>query len=349
VKATASQLTLDAVVVRETQPGSDGKDGGGVVAQDDLETGVRSSLTLTGSAIERNRNIAVAVVGSDATVEATVIRDTAARGDGLFGEGMFLQDGAKVEVTGSAVLRSREGGLVASGSALTLVGSVVRDVAMNDHGELGVGVGARPGTKTGARSTLLVRGSVVEQAHDVGIFVGGSDATIEQSVVRGTQTNDAGIYGRGILVQVDPPSGQRAIASLTGCLVEDNHETGIAVVASDATIEATLVRGTLANGTGHLGDGIALVSETGPASATIVGTRIESSARAALSSFGASVTFGANVFDCNGFDLEGEEFEGAAFAFDHTGGNVCGCADASAECRVQSAGLEAPTLGETGP
>jgi len=98
---------------------------------------------------------------------------------------------------------------------------------------------------------VSVRRSVVEQNHEVGVVVHGSDATLEGLVVRNTlpQASDQTL-GRGIGIQLscteagcDPAT--RSNVLVRSSLVEQNHEIGVFVMASDATLEGLLVRGTL--------------------------------------------------------------------------------------------------------
>src|SRR5262249_48514032 len=72
----ASSATLDASVVRATQPSGDGSAGRGVSVQD--KDGVVSVLTMHASVIERSHEIGLYVSGAQATLESTIVRDTAA-------------------------------------------------------------------------------------------------------------------------------------------------------------------------------------------------------------------------------------------------------------------------------
>src|SRR5262249_28963170 len=100
VAVTGSSVTLDGVVIRDTQPTSAGHFGRGVDVMEDMDIGTRATLSLSSSVIERNHDIGVQVHGSDATISATVVRDTTGRPDGLFGDGILVSDGAVVGVSG---------------------------------------------------------------------------------------------------------------------------------------------------------------------------------------------------------------------------------------------------------
>ena len=135
---------------------------------------------------------------------------------------------------------------------------------------------------------------------------------------------------------------ERRGLDVSASLVAENHEIGIFNIGSDLTVQSSVLRDTAPNGQGLFGDGIAVLPYSRPATSLISGTRLEANARAGLCNFGPTVTFGWNAFRCNAFDLEGEEYVGSPFAFDHLGGNLCGCQEATEECQVLSAGLEPP-------
>jgi len=143
-------------------------------------------------------------------------------------------------------------------------------------------------------------------------------------------------------VQVTPrvPSGR----TIQSCVLEGNVEAGIGIYSSDVTVQSTLIRGTTANAQDQFGDGIVVITEAGsdPSQVTLTGNRIEASERAGLSNFGGAVAFASNALVCSAFDIEGEEHMGAAFSFDNQGGNVCGCPEANAKCKVVSVGLAPP-------
>ena len=86
---------------------------------------------------------------------------------------------------------------------------------------------------------MTLRTSLVEQNHGVGVLVQGSQATIESTVVRDTQPRSDGTSGNGIWVQESPSTPGRASLWLRTSLVERNHDTGVFVSGSDATVEST--------------------------------------------------------------------------------------------------------------
>src|SRR6185436_16478086 len=136
------------LVVQDTQPTASGTGGRAFEIEDYEPKNARATVSLTGSVVRRNLDLAVSVAGSDVTVEACTVRDTQPRvANGKFGRGIGIQD------------------------------------------HIGRGV-------------LSVRDTLVERSHDVGLFVGGSDATIEGVLVRDTAAQASDMTGgRGMNFQ----------------------------------------------------------------------------------------------------------------------------------------------------
>ncbi len=76
VSVAGSDATFEATVVRSTVPGVQGVFGRGIGIQDDPVTKARASVTVSACLIEQNQELGVFVAGSDATIEATVVRST---------------------------------------------------------------------------------------------------------------------------------------------------------------------------------------------------------------------------------------------------------------------------------
>jgi hypothetical protein len=263
----------------------------GIGVQDNPATGARSNLVVKSSLLERNHEVGVFVGGSDATVEATVVRDTLPNAQGFSGHG--------------------------------------------------IGVQLNPAT--GARSSVVVKSSLLERNHEAGVHVSGSDATVEATVVREAFPDAQGLYGRAVQVQLSPETGAAASALLRASLFERSLEAGIMVVGpATAEVDACVVRDTRANQRGFLGDGLVVWSLDGAASAAVTATVIERSDRAAVSSFGATVALGSSLLMCQSFDIGAEPWEGQNAVFDDRGGVLCGCPEATERCLAKSYALEPP-------
>jgi hypothetical protein len=290
VLVDGATLALTASVVRDIEPLPGGEQGKGVEAQRNVEAQMPATLTVTGSRIAHATRAGIALFGATATVEGTLVADTVAAGAELHG----------------------------------------------------IGITAFPQAGDGSRSWLSLRGSAVERSTYAGVMVIGSDAEIQTTAVRDTAVAAHGFYGRGVVLQ----EGSMVLRNV---LVERSAEMGLGIVGAEVRLEGLLVRDTRPNGEGRFGDGIMVARGDAAASVMLLGSRVEGSARASLSSFGASVGFGDSVLSCAGFDIEGETFRGAPPQLSHLGGTVCGC-PATEECQVHSgAGLAAPDAIEDAP
>jgi hypothetical protein len=351
----ATGVTLDRVWVHDTGDR-------GIVLQ---PAGAAGSLTVVGSLIERSHDYGIYASGSEILIEASVVRDTlpdmvhqgAGRGiaiqrscpqgqceDGLPGSGT---------VVGSLVERNHEAGVFIGGQA-TIEGTLVRETlprATDQRGGSGVSVescGTNDGCTTPKRSGATLRGAVLERNQDASLLVMGSDVTLENTVVRDSlpQMVDQP-YGRGINIQLSCYQGMcdpahRSIVSLVHSVVERSHEIGLFVADSDVTLDATLIRDTVALADGTFGDGISVRADFTPTRVEVTGARIENSARAGFLSFGASVALESTVIGCAAFALAGESSASMTFKFEDRGNNFCGCPSADGACKVVSAGLEPP-------
>jgi hypothetical protein len=278
--------------------------------------------------------------GADAHVDATVVSGTLPRTSGLFGSGLIVRRGATIDVTDSLVDQNHQDGISVIGATATLDGVLVRETQPNGDGKFGEGIGVQYDTTHDLPSTLTLRGSVLDANHLSGLVVIAADATVETSLVRGTQL--AQDLGRGINVQIDPETGRRATAVVRASLVEDTQETNVCVLDADLTLESSVIRGASPAPDGRFGDGLAVIAQASTASAIVQNTRIQNNARAGLLNVASAVGVGTNLFGCNAFDLEGEALGGNAYSFERLDANDCGCDEKTAECQVLTSGLEPP-------
>ncbi len=79
------------------------------------------------------------------------------------------------------------------------------------------------------------------------------------------------------------------------------------------------------------------------ASFAVDATRIDTSARAGLGSFGAHFSLSNTAIGCAAIPLVGELLGDAQFTIDDGGGNLCSCPGAAVLCKIVSAGLVPPT------
>jgi hypothetical protein len=356
VRVAGSELTFDGLVVRGTLPrASDQQYGNGIAVQSDPNTGAPSSAHGERSVVEANRDSGVVVSGSQATLEGLVVRGTLPRAtDETFGVGIHVlpepNDGApaSVHVGSSLVAENRLVGVLVLGSEAILEGVVVRDTLPQASDQwFGRGIGIESDA-TGAPARAQVLSSSVENNHDVGVLVFASEATLDGVVVSGTLPRASDQFGgTGIAVQVSL-AGAASTGLVRRSRVADNHAFGLFVAGSQATVEATLVRGTqLQVLDGVFGDGLVVATFIVdgvplPADAIVTTSRAEANARAGLAAFGAHVALGGSALACNAFELDGENAVDLPNAFDNLGGNGCGCPAPTGECVARSSGLAPP-------
>ncbi len=353
VFVSGAEVSLDGLIVRDISPlQSDLTGGRGINIQDAPDTSFLSKASVTASLVERSHEFAVFVSGAEASLDGLVVRDTLPQQSDLTGGyGIAIQTDpntnapASATVTTSLVERSHELGVNVSGAEASLEALVIRDT-LPQQGDLtgGRGLGIQVDVGTGAPSTATVTASLIERNHEIGVFVAGSEVSLEALVVRDTlpQQSDQH-FGRGINIQNAPGISVPPVATVTASLVERSYDIGLVVAACDATLQDVAIRKTIAREfDGHFGDGLMFVSEGGPATAVVTNVLVDGSDRAGLSNFGAHVTLGASTLTCNAFDLTGESFLEQSFVFDDVGQNGCGCPEPSETCKAVSAGLEPP-------
>ncbi|AUX39695.1 uncharacterized protein SOCE26_010900 [Sorangium cellulosum] len=230
-----------------------------------LEARHPATVTLRDSLVEDTRDAAVAAFGGRMRVERTVVRRTRPNQEGKGGRGIGAQPYSaaqgrpRLEVVSSVIDANTEVGIYAVGSDVHIEDSVVRRTRWRDTaGGSAAGFGIFIGRAIEDRLTSVatIARSLVEQSHEAGISVRSSDVVIESTVVRGTRSNASGLGGEGVLVSNEIEAPRSARATLKNVLVDGNREGGVSVVGADASIEATVVRGTLPNERGSYGVGI---------------------------------------------------------------------------------------------
>lgn len=380
-----AEATVEATVVRETWPrASDQESGRGVSFQVECALGPNGSVacdpsaparaTVHGALVEQNHEGGLVVAGSEATVEATVVRGTLPRAsDQGGGNGVMIQhpclpgpggepscdpaSPSRVTLRGSLVAENHLVGVRISGSQAILESTVVRN-QLTERGILieppcvALTDGSVQCDSTQPAQATVSR-SLVDENQYIGILVAGSEATVQDTVVRGTLPRASDQQcGRGMGVQLacsmladTTLTCDRSVpakATVRGSLITQNHSEGIHVLASAATIEETVISATATRLDGEFGDGMAVFSDLGLAQVKLTMTRIETSARAGVSSFGGVVALEAVALQCAAVDLDGEHFGMLDFRFVDGGGVVCGCPSADGECRAVSTGLKPP-------
>ena len=178
---------------------------------------------------------------------------------------------------------------------------------------LGAGSACSKTRPQSAPSTVAVRGSLIQENHEVGVFVQGSDATLETSVVTLTQPDGAGLSGLGVSAQMHLDSGAHSTLIVESSIIDQNRQANVAVLSSTGTIRSSLIRDALTDQMATFGDGVVVISWFEErASALVSGTRIERSARAAVAAWGEDLAMGGSLFSCQAFDIDYEHRERAS-------------------------------------
>jgi hypothetical protein len=204
----------------------------------------------------RGNFVGLVVSGStEVLVDRVWIHDNADRGINVQGD----LGATSFTVRGSLVESNTGIGVFVAGADGALESSVVRRTNPDAQGGGGRGVGAQ--AHMGQPPTSLsIAGSLIEQNQEMGVFIQGSTATIDATVVRTTQTDTQGIFGRGFSVQPDPRTGAPSSLVLDTSVVDENAEAGVYVQDSAATISSSVVRSTQPNAEGLEGRGVNLQS-----------------------------------------------------------------------------------------
>jgi hypothetical protein len=128
VVVSGADATVEACVIEDRLPNANGQYGRGINIQEDLDTKARATLKLLSSLVTHNAEVGILIVSSDATVLSSIIRDTAANSDGLFGDGISvvaLDGPASATITGTQIENSARAGLSNLGGTVTLTKSAV--------------------------------------------------------------------------------------------------------------------------------------------------------------------------------------------------------------------------------
>jgi hypothetical protein len=346
-----SQLSIDASVIRVTRSAQPGEGGYGLLVETPLGA-PRSRAEITESVIDDSTAFGVVLKGSEAVIERSIVRGTRPReSDGRFGRGLITEPVPGEQAPPSATVRSsvfeanHDIGISISAGVGVIESTIVRDTRARAADEnSGRGVGAEVHSGTLQRARLDVRGCVIEANREAGVFVVGSDVTIEDTLVRATQPSEAtGRFGAGVHAQAELNSGNRPSVVVRRSEIADNIQYGVSMMGGDLLVEDTRVSRTAADAAGSYGDGI-IVSALNAlhASANVDRSHIDHNARAGVVTFSAAVTVRGTLLECNAIHLNGEDLTAAPFALEDLGDNTCGCNGTLSVCAVQSAALEPP-------
>jgi hypothetical protein len=240
-----SQLELLATVVRDTAPAADGVTGRGVGIQPDPTTGAPSLATIRGSLLERNHEIGLMLVGSTATVESTVIRDTLPNAEGVFARGIYVRNdpmtGAPSSLTlrGAVLARNQGGGISLDAAEALVETTVIQDTTSQVL--FGRAINLQPDFTTGAPSSITLRGSFVEGSMDLGLVAYQSTVVVESSAIVRTTPNIQGIFGDGLSAVHGVEGLMPTTMVIEASLIEDSARAGVSNFGSSVFLSNSVV------------------------------------------------------------------------------------------------------------
>lgn len=244
--AVGCDASVEGTVVRDTRerPKDQSLGRGISVESDSTAAGVRGTLAVRGSLVERSVEMGIAAIGADAVVEDTVVRDTAARPtDAYFGAGLYVapnpttRDPGALTVRRSLFARNHWAGVLVSAASATIESTLVLDTLPTTYLELGAGILVSEQQRDDLPdATAQVRGSVVRDARLAGIFVAGGTADVEGSLVVGSQAETGGSFGDGVTVMSILRPGA---VHLRDTRVETSARGGLAVFGASAAVRST--------------------------------------------------------------------------------------------------------------
>jgi hypothetical protein len=193
---------------------------------------------------------------------------------------------------------------------------------------------------TGDRALVSYTSCILERGSVLGLQVGSSDVTMSATLIRDIGPQPDGRFGNGVAVS-DEGLGPSTFA-IDGSVIERVPYLGILAYQSTVAMVNTSIRDVfpqVADGT--FGDGVAVVIDPNPASVSMTNCRIERTARAGVTVFGAPLAMLDSSVGCASFDIDTEIHLGVPAAFDSLGGNACGCEQLEV-CKAVSANLAPP-------
>jgi hypothetical protein len=240
VAVSGSELTLESNVVRGTQLDALGT-AVGVVSVSDQSSGLASTMTLRGAAIENNYGAGVSA-GGVLSMEGTIVRATLPSPDG-HGVGLVVlsEPGGPSTATvfGSRVELNSGGGVGVSGSSLSMEATVVRDTQPDVRGNGGSGIYGLVEADTSTPSVLTLKSSAILSNHYVGVGVYRSSAHMSGCLIADTLPSPSEGFGDGVGI-VEVPETLTIIVEHTE--IVNSARAGVSAFGSSVSLGATQVR-----------------------------------------------------------------------------------------------------------
>ncbi|MDP6933711.1 MAG: right-handed parallel beta-helix repeat-containing protein, partial [Myxococcota bacterium] len=219
------------------------------------------------------REAGLAVLGSSsASLRDVLVLETTPNARGEYGTGIEVTEYSELFATDCVLQGNHDKALTMGDSVAVLERVQVLDTQSGADGASGHGIRLLDSTMeaTGCLvrgnqedgvlsigSTATIRDSALEENRETGLALyEESEVTLEDVKILDTQPNQDGDYGRGINVE----GGGTLVA--TDCVLEGNHELGLFVESSTATLQGVQILDTRPDANGTRGHGIAAQIES---------------------------------------------------------------------------------------
>ncbi|MBW2457338.1 MAG: right-handed parallel beta-helix repeat-containing protein [Deltaproteobacteria bacterium] len=252
IGATDGSLTVERTVVRNVLPEESTQDFGfGMqIYSAALAPTERPTASIVSSLIDTVHQVGLPVVGADATIETTIVRNVApkASNDDL-GRGVSIEvsydnmEGSTATVRGMRIENTRDIGLFVVGSQTDLDSVHVRGIRSRENdGIFGAGIAyAMEVLMTQLPSSGTATRIVVEDCQAAGFAVAGADVVASDLVVRDTGPQEANQdFGDGVVVSsylVLIPDPKPTHLELLRGTITDNVRAGMSVFGATASLQ----------------------------------------------------------------------------------------------------------------
>lgn len=290
VEGGGSEVELTSSVVRSTDADGAGLEGRGV----NVRMGASARVIESVVAESTTMGVFAAGAGTSVSLERSVVRDTRVDGQGMFGRGVSLIEGAAVTLVDSTVAGNRDSGISVedAGTLLSMDASAIVSTTPVPDGRWGFGLTLRDGS-----SAELSR-TAVSQNQDLGVVAVGGSVALADSLVEKTIAAPAIDHGFGLAVI------EGASLSVERSAIVDHQGMGLLVgTGAVASLVDTIVRGNTPTPGGRFGFGLLAVG----ARADVTSTTIAGSASVGLFYAAASGLIATASVHDNAIGLQTQE------------------------------------------
>jgi hypothetical protein len=339
-----SELTVEESVVRDVAISQDGSDGYAVNIVMDGD-GLRSEVVVRRSLFERVDDAAVLSFGCGLEIDGSVVRDAGLGHEGRGSLVVFQSEedfavGANGSVRGSYLAAGLGAGIFVSGSEVMVSDTTVEAIGPEPDSVTPRVIGAQSNSAYALRSSLTVERSTLRHEVGMGMFVGGTDAIIDHTLIEG-DPNGATDLGMGMAVIAPLPFLETSV-SLRSSALRYSREFGLGAYGATVLVDQSVVEDVAVTPMGTYGDGILVRGYAdAPGQVDLDGSRVANASRAGLAAFDAAMSLRDTDVLCTSIALNGESLV-AEFAFSDLGGNLCACDELVTQCQVLSTGIQPP-------